>query len=277
MADKNGGDRGEGSDQTGQGGEGKQPPTGGQGTQPGAVGTAGAGGGQGAQGGAGKPVGLSPDVLPEDLRGKSEAEIRFMLNQMVTGTKGAAKKIQELENKLRQMEEKPKEPEKPKRPYEERILDEPDAVIEEIVRERFGGTINELQKQTGEAAFATVKTDPRFSDFGEYEDEIREILSEAQMPATRENIMGAYTMAVGQKTLQEREAQKRQQQNQGIERGGDPPPAEDKTPEITGLEREVMIASGFTDEKEWLKYKNTGDVAASIRVPDGKRRENNNG
>lgn len=270
MADEKSGNGSEGDPGTDPGGKQQQgEPKGGTPQQ-----TAGAGGVGGPQGGAREPIGLNPDVLPKDLQGKSEAEIRFMLNQMVTGTKTAAKRVQELEQRLQEMESKPKEPEKPKRPYEERILDEPDAVIEEIVRERFGGTISELQKQTGEAAFAAVKQNPQFEDFGEYEDTIREMLEEANAPANQQNIMGAYTMAVGQKALEERQQKKREVESQGIERGGDPPPPKNDKPEIQGLEREIMIASGFSDEDDWRRYKNSDDVAGMIRVPTGERKKN---
>jgi hypothetical protein len=270
MADKAGGQGSEGTG--GNGGAGGQP-AGGQGASAGGQG-GGEGQSAGAAGGTGKPIALSPDILPEELRGRSEAETKFILKNMVTSLRTQAKQIEELKGgkgaaggtgKPAPKEEAPKD-EKPAKPYEERILEDPEGTIAEIVEKRFGGVISELGNRTSRSELAAARAE--IDDFPEYEEEVLDMLKEAGQPQTFENLAGAYTFVVGQRAIQERR-QSRQQQL-GMESGqasnGD---EGSKKVKLSDLEREIAQAQGLSDE-EYAKYRDE-DVTTMIRVPTGRK------
>lgn len=260
--------RGGGTAGTGQGESGAKP-EGGQPASPPASGAGAGGAGKptGDAGGAGKPVGISPDILPKELQGRSEAEIKFVLANMVSSLQKQNQRIKELEGKGgTPAEEKPKAEEKPVKPLEERILEDPEGVIDEVVRKRYGSVIQSLESGVGSSVLSAVRSE--VDDFKEHEDDVLDLLTEAGLPKTRENLLGAYTQVVGMKTLEERRQQK--QQNIGIESGGGRPADEDKSkPKLTELEDEIRIAHGMSVE-DWHKYR-SDEVVSSIRVPTGKR------
>lgn len=259
---------------------------GGEQQKPGA-GAGGQGGGAGQpggnEGGAGKPLGLNPEILPPDLRNKSEAELKFILSSMP----GALKKLSDENQRLKQQvqgsgkgptrdgvrfsgrdDDEGGEDKKNQKPLEERILEDPEGVIDEVVRKRYGGVIQGLDQRTSRSELNAARQ--QLDDFQEYEQEVLEILEEAGAPKTFENMAGAYTMVIGQRTLEEK--RRNQQQAAGMEQGGGTPPDESsKKPKLTDLEREVARAHGMSEE-EWASQRDN-DVTDSIRVPDGTRRQ----
>lgn len=248
-----------GTDQGKQGGEpAKQP------SPAGGAGGSGTGERAGVEGGAGKPVGLNPEILPEALRGKSEAEVKFVLNNMVSSLQKQNQRIKEMEAKQQAPQKEEKE-EKPAKPYEERILEDPEGTIAEIVQKRFGGQIQQLEDGVGSSTISAVRSE--VDDFNEYEDEVMSLLEEAGAPKTRQNLLGAYTMAVGHRALQER--RQAQQKSVGMEKGEGGPPEDSKKVKMSELEREIAQAHGMTDE-DWTKYRDS-DLSDEIRVPTGKR------
>ena len=92
-------------------------------------------------GGGGPSIpGLDRNVLPEELRDLSEAEIKFHLNQMVSAVRGQNDKVsalrQELDEIRRGISEKPKEPPRPEKPLEEEILEDPEAAVVRVLQKR---------------------------------------------------------------------------------------------------------------------------------------------
>lgn len=259
-----GGDAGAAQGGAGAGGAQPQPGT--------AAGGAGSGANQpaGNEGGAGKPLGLDPSILPPSLQGKSESELKFILKQMPDALR---KLQQDNENLKKQLsgggdKPKPKEDEKPSKPYEERILDDPEGTIAEIVQKRFGGVIEGLDRRTARSELNTARQE--LDDFSEHEEEVLSVLEDAGAPATYENIAGAYTMVIGQKTLEEK--RRARQQPVGMEQGGNAP-AEggDKKVKMTDLEREVARVHGMSEE-QWAAARD-GDVLDQIKVPTGRAKE----
>lgn len=216
---------------------------------------------------------LSVDVLPDELKGKSEAELKFILKNMTSTIRSQHQRLQELQQGGRQPQGgKEKEPEekeekKPSKPLEERILEDPEGVIAEVVQRRYGGVISQLDSRTARSELAAARAE--IDDFGEYENEVLDLLKEAGQPATYENLVGAYTMAVGNRVVEERR-QGRQKQL-GMENGGGSNPDEDTKPKIqlSDLEKEMAQAHGMTEE-QWVQARD-GDITSQIRVPTGKR------
>lgn len=217
---------------------------------------------------------LPRNVLPEDLRDRPENEVRFLLNRMAEGVRSKNEEVSELREQLAELRgrvegsEARREPQEPD-PYdemsdEELMIENPDQAVLRILRRN--GLIEEfdnVQSRLDETEFTLVAS--KIDDFSEYEEDVREILKESGARPTRKNILGAYTMAVGQRALAER--QKRARKSASMEESK-PEEKEGKSslPELTGLERDIFESSGMTRE-EWEEYR--ADKPIDVQVPTG--------
>jgi len=206
------------------------------------------------------------EVLPEELRGKSQAEIKFMLERMADSTVSSSQQIRELREQLEavrsRVEEKPPEPD----PFaevsdEELIVQNPSAAIKRVLERegllaRFDGLAGTVQ----ETIWDTVRT--QIPDFGEHEDNIKAMLKQTGTPVTRQNVVSAYTMSVGMKALQERNRKTRENINRV---DPEPPKDDDKLPELSGLEADIFESSGMT-RAQWEAYKDDSSLD-TIKVP----------
>lgn len=244
---------------------------------------AGGEGGQAPQGDA-KPQNtpqrraIPEDVLPEEFRGKSEHEIKVLMNTMVNSLRSANERVRQYEtqgtgnahsaptvvhNQGNQSQAQAQEPDKP---LDELILEDPEKAIDIYLQKR--GYVNQFQnldQRTGEMTLRIMRNE--IDDFGEYESDVKDLLKQTGAPMTEQNIMGAYTMLVGRKALEER--QRNQRESQSMERAQTSAPQEDNTPRWgSSLEEEMARAQGFNDPAEWQKYM-TGGV--EIKVPTGSK------
>lgn len=262
-----------------------------QGSSPDNAGGAGAGGdagsgqpgSQGGTGGAqpdvvhGSPTGLSVDILPETLRGKPASEVKFILQNMVNATKQTASLVEENRKLKSQIESRPKdEPAETKdqRPLEELILEDPEAAVAAIVEKRFGKDISTLRDGYGESMFHAVRAE--IPDFREHEDTVRDILRESGSPNSKENIMGAYLMAVGQTTIEEKRRRKQEQDNLETSGAGKQGEEEDSKPQLTQLESEIARGLGLTDSEYMAEKEKYTKGTFEIKVPTGKPKEASN-
>lgn len=222
----------------------------------------GLGGGQPA-----KPMSISAEVLPEDLRGLPEAEIKFHLGRMVDGLRKNNETVRSLQEQLEQFKRAPKEeqkePPKPKKPLDEMILEDPEAAIMDVLEK--AGLVDRfarVEKQVGDSVFSFVAS--KIPDFDEYEDDVREILDKGNLPKTQENVLGALEMVIGRRILEEKARGSRKKQNTHIPKDdSETKKTKGKLPELHGLEKEIFSSSGMTRE-EWERHKKGG---YDIEVP----------
>ncbi len=248
--------------------------------------------GEGGSGGGGKPPADPPkpkgneggdpggepgeraipvDVLPEELRDKPEAEQRFILSHMVKalGQRNAQvddlkEQIAELRGAVSNRPEPPKEPDPNEgKPLEELILEDADAALESwMKRKGLDRAFDNLEGRIGETEFTIIAS--QIDDFEEYEDDVRALLKKSGAPATRQNILGAYKMALGDRALMER-------QRTGRKNSGSVPPSppeppkggEEEEPQISSLEQEIARAHGMTPE-EWVESR---DKDMELKLP----------
>jgi len=209
--------------------------------------------------------GIDRNVLPEDLRNLPEAEIKFHLNQMVSGFRNQHSQVETLKQELDRLSSEvakaPKEPPKPIRPLEEEILDDPESAIMRVLENKgYIQRFNRIEEDAGESSYALVAS--KIPGFDEYEKDVREIIKASGVPKTVAHIMGALEMAVGRRTLTEKTRETRKAHSPSV-------PKEDlsvkksKLPELIGLEKEIFESSGMSRE-EWNKHKNSD---FNIEVP----------
>lgn len=210
--------------------------------------------------------GLSLDLMPGELRelveGKSEAEQRMILTNLVNSVKRQNQKIKELESAKTAAPAKQKEEEgekKPKKSLEERILEAPEDAILEVVNKHFGSRFATTEKNAGEAIWSSVRNeDP---DFKQYEDDVRKIIDDNQIEPSRENILGAYTMAIGAKQLEERRRQGVTALNPERAKLGEGAPAQER--KFTALQAEIAQAHGM-EPKDYYSV----DDLSGIKLPE---------
>lgn len=221
---------------------------------------------------------ISIEVLPEEFRGLPEKQVQFLLSKMAQGLETQNALNKRLQAELEELkkrpaapgqsrayrEEEPK-PDKPKKPIKELMEEDPEAALEEWAARRFGtelSRLNAIEDRVAEAEFNIVRD--QFDDFHEYEEDIRTILEESGAAKNRTNIMGAYTMAVGQRVLMERRGKKAALSNSepAAPPSGDPPKKEYPKTQLT---EEIRIASGLTEEQFYEEFDSSNPL--NIKLP----------
>jgi hypothetical protein len=257
-----------------------------------AAGSAGGGGNGAPAGTPAQPAGSSPqgaaaapspgtaipvDVLPEQLRGQPENVIKFTLNKMVESLSATNRRNQELEAELKkrmgsspppgQAQPAPAQPEgekKPAKPLDQWLLEEPEAALDHFVRSRYGNIftqLDQLNERTGRAELSSVRAE--IDDFAEFEGEVDEILTQSNTPKTRENILGAYIMAVGNRTLEEKKRARRAANNP--ERAAVENPTPEKKYNKTALSEEIRTGLGISEDDYYEKFADSSKL--EIKVP----------
>lgn len=209
-------------------------------------------------------AGIKMDMLPKELRelveGRSEAEQKVILNNLVGTVRRQQDTIRKLEAKPATPTAAPDEKPKPKKPPEEAILEDAEGVVLDVISRHFGDRFTKVEKAVGDSALGSIRSeDPEFS---EYEDEVKNILNESKAEYTRENILGAYTMAIGSKQLAERRRLTASNHNPETPKTPADGP-EPKTREYTQLEKDIAAAHRKTPEEYFAHV----DFATELKVP----------
>jgi hypothetical protein len=207
------------------------------------------------------PLTISLEALPEDLRDRPEAEIKFLLEHMVNTLGSRNNQVDELKDQIAELRgavsvaTPPATPDPDDdKPMEELILEDVDKALDRWAAKRgYVKGMGDLSERVGEAEFSMVSAG--LVDFAEHEPAIRKLLKEGNLPANRQNIMGAYTMAVGNAVLEGRARDARANEGGIPPSNTPPPPPADGEATMSELETEVARAHGITDPKEWIKYR----------------------
>lgn len=204
---------------------------------------------------------ISLDALPEDLRDRPEAEVKFLLDHMISSLGSRNNEVDDLKTQIAELRGAvstipPAEPDPDdEKPMEELILEDVDKALDRWAAKRgYIKAVGDLGERVGEAEFSMVAT--QVDDFAEHEPQIRQLLKDGNLPATRQNIMGAYTMSLGTKALEAKALAARGRGGSIPPSTPDPPDPSDGDPEISDLEKEVARASGMSTE-EFTKYRDS--------------------
>lgn len=247
-------------------------------------------GGGGSGSGSGDVKTVPINILPEPLRNRPQKEVQYLLENMVRATQNTAKENQELKKQLKELKGdgrgKPTSTHQAggsedaggegteDLPLEELILKDPAAAVRKVIQENYGDDLSELSEGVGESMYHTFRNE--IPDFREYEDDIRKILNESGARPNKENIQGAYLLAVGRKTVEERQRANREQDS--VETGGGAPPDEgdQRNKTLTPLEKEVAQGLYPNDpdaEKRYLEAREKWrEGKFEVKVPDGSPR-----
>jgi hypothetical protein len=261
-------DRREGAGNGGDSGNGPGEGGGQRGQQPPPQGGAGAAGGGQSQGFAG----LGLDDLPEPLRRfKNKEELKTALHTVVTSYGSLREENERLRAEQRSAPAAAAPPPEPdpddEKDLSELIMENPEKGIEKFLQKRgLLQKFNELESNVGETTISIVGRE--FDDWGEYEDDVRQILKQSGAPATKENIVGAYSLAVGQRTIQEKKRGRQAIDNMEASEddGGDKEP---ERPKLTALEDEIRKGLGLSVEDFTDTYANADNF--EIKVPTGRK------
>lgn len=217
--------------------------------------------GEEAEGGGGN---VYDDILPENLRGRSPDEVREAIAKAMQrddvskdDIKSLRRELEELKETARQPQHPP-EPEEPEKPIEEQLYEDPEGAVDRIIRKRYGAHLADLDNRVGETVMATVSQ--QLEDFDDYEEDVRDLLKRSRAPLTRENIVGAYKMVLGERAMEERKQERRKSQNPVKPKPKEPEP---KGPELSDLEKEVALKMGLSAEE----YAANRDTDFDIKVP----------
>jgi len=215
------------------------------------------------------PKTLPLDILPPEMQGMSEQEIKFFLSRTLSGVKSTNEENKELKRRMDEMERQIRNPPTPAAPdphadksINELILEDAEAAIEKVARKK--GWISAVEasgEKADEALFDTVanKMGPSFA---EVEDEVKEVLTSSNAPVNRKSIETAYELVLGRKVREQRALDSRKAQNPENAKPAAPAPAS-ALPEETALEKEIREAHGYSREA-WEKYKND---EVEIKIP----------
>ncbi len=206
------------------------------------------------------PATISLEALPADLRDRPEAEVKFLLEHMVSSLGTRNNEVDTLKEQIAELRgavsvTPPADPDPDDdKPMEELILEDVDKALDRWATKRgYVQAVGNLEDRVGEAEFSMVAG--QVDDFADHEAQIRQLLKDGRLPATRQNIMGAYTMAVGAKVL---EAKARDTRGTTGSIPPSTPPAEPTgdEPVMSELETEVARAQGMSAE-DFTKYRDS--------------------
>jgi hypothetical protein len=210
-----------------------------------------------------EPKNIPEDVLPEDLRGKAPEEIRATLAAMKSTLGKKNDETDALKTRLASIEarlvngterqtEVQSEPGDDK-PLEEQILVNPKRAIQRAIKElgyedRVEGIERVAHSGASETAF--MRAGSELPEFGEYEEDVREILKQSNAAATYSNVRGAYLMARGQRSMEGTDRSTRAAAaGAGAEVPAPKPSNTRKVRKLNPLEREIARGQGFLDDK----------------------------
>ena len=207
------------------------------------------------------PATISLEALPEDLRDRPEAEVKFLLDHMISSLGSRNNEVDTLKEQIAELRgavsvTPPAEPDPDDaKPMEELILEDVDKALDRWASKRgYVQGIGDLSERVGEAEFSMVAG--QVDDFADHEAQIRQLLKDGRLPATRQNIMGAYTMALGTKELEGRALAARGRSGSIPPSTPTPPDPSGGDPEMSELEKEVARAQGMSAE-DFTKYRDT--------------------
>jgi len=209
------------------------------------------------------PATISLEALPEDLRDRPEAEVKFLLDHMISSLGSRNNEVDNLKEQIAELRgavsATPATPVEPDpddaKPMEELILEDVDKALDRWASKRgYVSAVGDLSDRVGEAEFSMVAG--QVDDFGEHEEQVRQLLKDGRLPATRQNIMGAYTMALGTKALEARALAARGRSGSIPPSSPEPPDPSGADPEMSDLEKEVARAQGMSAE-DFTKYRDS--------------------
>ncbi len=201
---------------------------------------------------------LARENLPEDLRDRPDAEIKFLLEHMVSTLGTRNDEVDGLRTELAELRGEVKANQPPAEPdpdddktLEELMLEDSGKAIDRYMKEKgYVSVVGELSGRVDEAEFSMIAG--RVEGFDEHKDAVRKMLTEGKLPFTEMNIMGAYKMILGENLLAEK-ARGDRTNSGSIPPSNSPPPDPDKDKVvISSLEHEVAVAHKMSDE-EWVK------------------------
>lgn len=156
------------------------------------------------------------------------------------------------------------EPAKPAKKLDEWLLEDPESALDDFLSKRFGGAVqklSEVEERIGRAELSSIRSE--LDDFSEVEEEVMNIIEQSGVPKTRENILGAYTMALGQRTIEERKRARRAAENP------ETPANEGEVPKKnyakSSLTEEVRLSLGMSEEDYYEKFSSSDNL--EIKVP----------
>jgi hypothetical protein len=217
-------------------------------------------------------TGLSLDVIPESLRGLPAEQIRLALNQMVTGLPRLDAEIRRLREETDRLKTAPApQPERSSEPdpdadtpLEELILKDPAKALDRWAERKFGTQLSRLDnidKRVASTELATVARE--IDDFEEYREEVEALLRDSGAPATKDHILGAYTLAVGKRTLEERSRRGRSELNSEVP--NNQPAPEEKKYNKTPLSEEIRQSLRMSEEAYYDTFASKDNF--QIKVP----------
>jgi hypothetical protein len=227
----------------------------------------------GAAPGGGEPVvtptpqaaaaaaGLPYEVLPENLRnalvGKTAMEQKTILTGVLSALQRANSENEQLRLQVANAV-RPPEPQAPVKPLEERIYEDPEGVIKEVIERHYGSQFSTVSSMAGEGVYGSLAL--QYPEVVEKRESINELLQASGAPPTRDNILGAYQMVLGRETLENRRTAAAHALNPEIPQGGPQAPA---APQLSSLEDEIRRGMGMSAE-DYIKYR--GDYF-EVKVP----------
>lgn len=219
------------------------------------------------------PTGISRDLLPTDMQNMSEQEIKFTLGRLVSAVTTGNEQLQTVRAELAAAKAIPAAPAEPD-PHEGKTLTEvmdedPEAGIMQVLKnkgllDRFDQSIDTMSGLVMDGVKSQI------ADFGEYEEDIKKILVESGVNnPTKDQYVGAYTMAVGSKVISDKAIAARAALTPEIPASGDI--EEDKVfePFKTDLEKEIFGASGLSRER-YEKLKDPTEFDVKVPIGGGK-------
>ena len=218
-----------------------------------------------------EPQVVPRDVLPEELRDQSDANVKMYLDAMRQGLTTRQAENDQLRQELADARAgavpahavpdiEPVE-DLSKEDLQQLILDDPMKALDWYAEKKFGPRFRKTESIAGAGAYASAHQ--RWSDFKDVEPTVRELIGRSGQMPSPELIETAYVQAQGMLRVQEKQDALAKA---SVATKPSPPGPTDKAPSLTKLQEEIAAASGMTKE-EMLEFKDADEM--TMEVPLG--------
>ncbi len=221
-----------------------------------------------------EPQMISRGVLPVELRDQEPDKVELYLTAMRQGLTTKQAEVDQLSRDLDEANARaipahavpdvvePTE-EMPKEELQALILDDPEKALDYYAERKFGPAFRNLGMSAGEGIYAAAFQ--RWSDFGEVEATVRDMVTRSGQIPSAGLIETAYTAAQGMIRIQEK---KDTLAKASVSLKPSAPVAEEPRPTLSRLEADIAAAQGMTKE-EWIEFRDESMSEIVMEVPLG--------
>lgn len=196
------------------------------------------------------------DALPEELRSLPPDQLRRTLDNLGMALQYSNKERDDLRQRIHDIESResrtPAAPKEPEKSIKDMLYEDPERAVDILLERKLAArlsSMDHLSNEVGTTQRMLMRNE--YEDFAELEPDIDRIIRATGVTPTRENLRGAYLMALGNQA----DTNRRRKKNATLNPEKPKPDANNKKKaELTSLEREIARGMRISED-DYAKWR----------------------